>query len=218
MKGEITIDGEQKKQLAEAKPYRTWLASNRIELNELKSGRKVPHNVDNYNSMLRTFGFSKEDVEKIILPMASNGAEPVSAMGNDTPLAVLSDKPQLLYNYFRQQFAQVTNPPIDPIREELADSAYRRARIYTRFTLGLNPLFRLGGKRQRVQCAAGRERQTKQISRAIEQLTGCKVGRAADAGAVRQAVRAALHMQQLTRTAGQVPRQEFAVKQIQLAG
>ena len=84
-KGEIYYDGEQKKQLAEAKPYRTWLASNRIELNELKSGRKVPHNVDNYNSMLRTFGFSKEDVEKIILPMASNGAEPVSAMGNDTP-------------------------------------------------------------------------------------------------------------------------------------
>ena len=58
-KGEIYYDGEQKKQLAEAKPYRTWLASNRIELNELKSGRKVPHNVDNYNSMLRTFGFSK---------------------------------------------------------------------------------------------------------------------------------------------------------------
>ena len=112
-KGEIYYDGELKKQLAEAKPYRTWLASNRIELNELKSGRKVPHNVDNYNSMLRTFGFSKEDVEKIILPMASNGAEPVSAMGNDTPLAVLSDKPQLLYNYFRQQFAQVTNPPIE---------------------------------------------------------------------------------------------------------
>ena len=121
-KGEIYYDGELKKQLAEAKPYRTWLASNRIELNELKSGRKVPHNVDNYNSMLRTFGFSKEDVEKIILPMASNGAEPVSAMGNDTPLAILSDKPQLLYNYFRQQFAQVTNPPIDPIREELVMS------------------------------------------------------------------------------------------------
>lgn len=79
----------------------------------------MPHNVDNYNKMLRTFGFSKEDVEKIILPMASNGAEPVSATATTPPLAVLSDKPQLLYNYFRQQFAQVTNPPIDPIREEL---------------------------------------------------------------------------------------------------
>ena len=121
-KGEIYYDGELKKRLAEAKPYRTWLANNRIELNELKSGRKVPHSVDNYNSMLRTFGFSKEDIEKIILPMASNGAEPVSAMGNDTPLAILSDRPQLLYNYFRQQFAQVTNPPIDPIREELVMS------------------------------------------------------------------------------------------------
>ena len=121
-KGEIYYDGELKKQLAEAKPYRTWLANNRIELDELKSGRKVSHGVDNYSSMLRTFGFSKEDIEKIILPMASNGAEPVSAMGNDTPLAVLSDKPQLLYNYFRQQFAQVTNPPIDPIREELVMS------------------------------------------------------------------------------------------------
>lgn len=121
-KGEIYYDGELKKQLAEAKPYRTWLANNRIELNELKSGRKVPHSVDNYNSMLRTFGFSKEDIEKIILLMASNGAEPVSAMGNDTPLAILSDRPQLLYNYFRQQFAQVTNPPIDPIREELVMS------------------------------------------------------------------------------------------------
>lgn len=121
-KGEIYYDGELKRQLAEAKPYRTWLASNRIELDELKSGRKVPHSVENYSAMLRTFGYSKEDVEKIILPMASAGAEPVSAMGNDTPLAVLSDKPQLFYNYFRQQFAQVTNPPIDPIREELVMS------------------------------------------------------------------------------------------------
>ena len=121
-KGEIYYDHELKKQLADAKPYRTWLAANRIELNELKSGRKVLHSVEHYGSLLRTFGFSKEDIEKIILPMAENGAEPVSAMGNDTPLAVLSDKPQLLYNYFRQQFAQVTNPPIDPIREELVMS------------------------------------------------------------------------------------------------
>ena len=121
-KGEIYYDGELKRQLAEAKPYRNWLATNRIELDELKSGRKVAHSVEQYDRMLRTFGFSKEDVEKIIMPMAQNGAEPISAMGNDTPLAILSDKPQLLYNYFRQQFAQVTNPPIDPIREELVMS------------------------------------------------------------------------------------------------
>ena len=121
-KGEIYYDGELKKQLAEAKPYRTWLAGNRIELDELKSGRKVSHSVENYDSMMRIFGYSKEDVERLIVPMCTTGAEPINSMGNDTPLAVLSDKPQLLYNYFRQQFAQVTNPPIDPIREELVMS------------------------------------------------------------------------------------------------
>ena len=121
-KGEIYYDGELKKQLAEAKPYRTWLAGNRIELDELKSGRKVSHSVENYDSMLLIFGYSKEDVERLIVPMCTTGAEPINSMGNDTPLAVLSDKAQLLYNYFRQQFAQVTNPPIDPIREELVMS------------------------------------------------------------------------------------------------
>ena len=121
-KGEIYYDGELKKQLAEAKPYKTWLSNNRVELDELKSGRKIPHTVENYSKMLRTFGYSREDVEKIIMPMCTGGAEPVGSMGNDTPLAVLSDRPQLLFNYFRQQFAQVTNPPIDPIREELVMS------------------------------------------------------------------------------------------------
>ena len=120
--GKIYYDGELKRQLAEAKPYRSWLAANRIELDELKSGRKVAHSVPHYEANLRAFGYTKEDVEKIITTMAQNGAEPISAMGNDTPLAVLSDKPQLLFNYFRQQFAQVTNPPIDPIREELVMS------------------------------------------------------------------------------------------------
>ena len=121
-KGEIYYDGELKKQLAEAKPYRTWLANNRVELDELKSGRKVEHKVANYDRLLRAFNYSREDIEKIIIPMSSTGAEPISSMGNDTPLAVLSSKPQILYNYFRQQFAQVTNPPIDPIREELVMS------------------------------------------------------------------------------------------------
>ena len=121
-KGEIYYDHELKKQLADAKPYRTWLATNRIELDELKSGRQVSHSVERYEQMLHVFGYSKEDVEKIITPMATTGAEPISSMGNDTPLAILSDQPQLLYNYFRQQFAQVTNPPIDPIREELVMS------------------------------------------------------------------------------------------------
>lgn len=121
-KGEIYYDGELKNGLAEAYPYRTWLANNRVELDELKSGRKVPHKVENYDKLLRTFGYSREDIERIITPMSMGGAEPIGSMGNDTPLAVLSSKPQSLYNYFRQQFAQVTNPPIDPIREELVMS------------------------------------------------------------------------------------------------
>jgi glutamate synthase (NADPH/NADH) large chain len=121
-KGEVYYDGQLKRELAEAKPYRQWLSTNRIELDELKSGRKVAYHVSDFERMLRVFGYSKEDVERLIIPMCTNGAEPVNSMGNDTPLAVLSDKPQLLYNYFRQQFAQVTNPPIDPLREELVMS------------------------------------------------------------------------------------------------
>ena len=121
-KGEIYYDSELKEQLANAQPYRTWLEKNRVELDELKSGRKIPHKVEGYDKLLRTFGYSREDIERIIVPMCTGGAEPVGSMGNDTPLAVLSARPQILYNYFRQQFAQVTNPPIDPIREELVMS------------------------------------------------------------------------------------------------
>lgn len=120
--GRIYYDGELKEQLAAAKPYRQWLSANRIELDALKSGRKVANTVDDYNRRLRAFGYTREDVERILVPMCSNGVEPTASMGNDTPLAVLSDQPQLLFNYFRQQFAQVTNPPIDPIREELVMS------------------------------------------------------------------------------------------------
>ena len=79
-KGEIYYDGELKKQLAEAKPYRSWLATNRIELDELKSGRKVPHSVENYERMLRTFGYSKEDAERLFVSMRSTGAEPINSM------------------------------------------------------------------------------------------------------------------------------------------
>lgn len=88
----------------------------------LKSGRKIDNRIDGYDRMLRTFGFSREDIERTLVPMCNTGAEPIASMGNDTPLAVLSDRPQLLFNYFRQQFAQVTNPAIDPIREELVMS------------------------------------------------------------------------------------------------
>ena len=120
--GKIYYDGELKERLAAEKPYRQWLSTNRIELHTLRSGRKVENKVANYNKMLRVFGFTREDIERTITPMCVNGAEPTASMGNDTPIAILSEKPQLLFNYFRQQFAQVTNPAIDPIREELVMS------------------------------------------------------------------------------------------------
>ena len=120
--GKIYYDGEIKEQLAKAHPYREWLNENRVQLEKLKSGRKVDNGVSNLASKLVTFGYGQEDIDKTIIPMATAGQEPVAAMGNDTPLAVISDRPQVLFNYFRQQFAQVTNPAIDPIREELVMS------------------------------------------------------------------------------------------------
>ncbi|MDO4991714.1 MAG: glutamate synthase large subunit, partial [Prevotellaceae bacterium] len=120
--GKIYYDGEIKEKLAHEHPYNQWLSTNRIQLEKLKSGRKVENSVDNYERKLRAFGFGQEDIDKTLVPMCTNGQEPVAAMGNDTPLAVISDKPQIFFNYFRQQFAQVTNPAIDPIREELVMS------------------------------------------------------------------------------------------------
>ena len=120
--GKIYYDGEIKAQLAKAHPYGEWLSTNRIQLEKLKSGRHVENSVDNYERRLINFGFGQEDIDKTLVPMATTGQEPVAAMGNDTPLAIISDRPQIFFNYFRQQFAQVTNPPIDPIREELVMS------------------------------------------------------------------------------------------------
>ena len=120
--GKIYYDGEIKEQLAKAHPYREWLSTNRIQLEKLKSGRHVENSVENLERKLVQFGYGQEDIDKTIIPMATAGQEPVAAMGNDTPLAVISDRPQIFFNYFRQQFAQVTNPAIDPIREELVMS------------------------------------------------------------------------------------------------
>ncbi len=120
--GKIYYDGEIKEQLAKAHPYREWLQTNRIQLEKLKSGRHVENGVADLERKLICFGFGQEDIDKTIIPMATAGQEPVAAMGNDTPLAVISDRPQIFFNYFRQQFAQVTNPAIDPIREELVMS------------------------------------------------------------------------------------------------
>ena len=122
LEGKIYYDGEIKEQLAKAHPYREWLSTNRIQLEKLKSGRHVENSVENLERKLVQFGYGQEDIDKTIIPMATAGQEPVAAMGNDTPLAVISDRPQIFFNYFRQQFAQVTNPAIDPIREELVMS------------------------------------------------------------------------------------------------
>lgn len=120
--GKIYYDGEIKEKLASEHPYRQWLSTNRIQLEKLKSGRRVDNSVENFDRKLLSFGFGQEDIDKTVIPMAVNAQEPVAAMGNDTPLAVISDRPQIFFNYFRQQFAQVTNPAIDPIREELVMS------------------------------------------------------------------------------------------------
>ena len=121
-KGEIHHNDAIKEQLASAQPYQSWLMKNRIMLDKISSGRTVKHTVDDYARRLQVFSYSREEVEKILFPMAVTGKEPVNSMGNDTPLAVLSSEPQLLFSYFRQHFAQVTNPPIDPLREELVMS------------------------------------------------------------------------------------------------
>lgn len=121
-KGEVYHDAQLKEMLATEFPYRDWLAKNRIKLDKISSGRKVNNEVENFGRLLHSFYYNREEVEKIITPMVVDGKEPVNSMGNDTPLAVLSGEPQLLFNYFRQHFAQVTNPPIDPLREELVMS------------------------------------------------------------------------------------------------
>lgn len=117
LKGKILRDEEIKAVLSDAHPYSEWLHSGRIVLKNIHSGRKVEHSLPDYQRLLRAFNYSKEDVDRIIVPMATESAEPLYAMGDDTPLSVLSEKPQRFFNYFKQKFAQVTNPPIDSIRE-----------------------------------------------------------------------------------------------------
>lgn len=121
-KGKILVDRDIKRELSTEHPYSEWIEQNRIVLSDLKSGRKVTHDVPERERLMTAFGYNKEDIERIIKPMASSSQEPLASMGNDSPPAILSKMPQRFFNYFRQQFAQVTNPPIDPIREELVMS------------------------------------------------------------------------------------------------
>ncbi|HUM05823.1 MAG TPA: glutamate synthase large subunit [Terriglobales bacterium] len=123
VEGRIISDKEIKKNLAGRQPYAEWLKENQITLDQLPEPSRV--HASDHNTILsrqRAFGYTDEDLRMILEPMAVNGEEPVGSMGTDTPLACLSDRPQPLFNYFRQLFAQVTNPPIDPIREEMVMS------------------------------------------------------------------------------------------------
>jgi glutamate synthase (ferredoxin) len=118
--GRVVADEEIKLRTANEKPYALWLRDNLVTLQEVPEAAEV-HGVDHETVQQRqlAFGYTREDLEQLLLPMCREGVEPVGAMGNDTPLAVLSEKPQLLYSYFKQLFAQVTNPPVDAIREEI---------------------------------------------------------------------------------------------------
>jgi len=121
--GRIISDNEIKSKIVRQKPYRRWLDENRIELRGLFDAPKlVKSDPLTIARRMRAFGYTREDLRMILTPMAVNGQEPVGSMGNDTPLAVLSEKPKLLFNYFKQLFAQVTNPAIDPLREGLVMS------------------------------------------------------------------------------------------------
>ena len=122
-KGRIIDDAELKESLASSKPYSEWIERIRVKLDDVES-RKVQPERSSVPLLDRqqAFGYTQEDIKFLLSPMATNGEEPIGSMGNDSPLAVLSGKDKNLYQYFKQLFAQVTNPPIDPIREELVTS------------------------------------------------------------------------------------------------
>ena len=120
--GRIVEDEEVKARLADAEPYAEWLAATQFDLKDLPPGcnpiRRPPDD-DVFRRTQISFGYTDEDLKFFLAPMAAAADDPIGSMGTDTPLAVLSDRPRLLYDYFKQNFAQVTNPPIDPIRESL---------------------------------------------------------------------------------------------------
>ncbi len=120
--GRIIDDKELKDTFANARPYKQWIDSVRIKLNTLKSDVPKSKKNESLRAFQRAFGYTQEDLKFLLLPMAKNGEEPTGSMGNDSPLAVMSNKNKQLFNYFKQLFAQVTNPPIDPIRESLVMS------------------------------------------------------------------------------------------------
>jgi len=117
--GIIIPDEEVKDQLSHRNPYQMWLKENRLLMDDIKVKHRVPSTIDNFEMYAKEFGYSKEDMYELIQPMCINAAEPTNSMGNDVPLAVFNEKPRRFFEYFKQMFAQVTNPAIDPIREGL---------------------------------------------------------------------------------------------------
>ncbi|RWZ61374.1 glutamate synthase large subunit [Labedella populi] len=120
--GRLIEDDEIKDSLAASQPWGEWLESGRIRLADLPEREHIVHTPASVSRRQRTFGYTQEEVRILLMPMGQNGAEPLGAMGSDTPIAVLSKRPRLLFDYFVQQFAQVTNPPLDSIREEVVTS------------------------------------------------------------------------------------------------
>jgi Glutamate synthase domain 2 len=127
--GRLIEDDEIKSELASTQPWGQWLDEGRINLKDLPEREHIVHTPASVTRRQRTFGYTEEEVRILITPMAKTGAEPLGAMGSDTPIAVLSERHRLLFDYFTQQFAQVTNPPLDSIREE----------VVTSLQLGLGP-------------------------------------------------------------------------------
>lgn len=127
--GRLIEDDEIKAELAASAPWGEWLDEGRIRLTDLPDREHIVHTPASVSRRQRTFGYTEEEVRILITPMAQNAAEPLGAMGSDTPIAVLAERPRLLFDYFTQQFAQVTNPPLDSIREE----------VVTSMKLGLGP-------------------------------------------------------------------------------
>ena len=120
--GQIIEDEQIKAEVAALEPWGEWLEQSRINLRDLPEREHVRHSSASVNRRQRVFGYTEEDLKEFIAPMAKAGQEPIGAMGTDTPIAAISDRPRLLFDYFTQQFAQVTNPPLDAIREEVVTS------------------------------------------------------------------------------------------------
>ena len=122
VEGRLIEDHELKQQLAHKEPWGDWVKEQRIELEKLPEREHIVHTPASITRRQRTFGYTQEEVRVLLAPMGQHGAEPLGAMGSDTPIAAISDRPRLLFDYFSQQFAQVTNPPLDSIREEVVTS------------------------------------------------------------------------------------------------